>query len=320
MLAGTIRQPLTGSGLETGGLSSKMANWSNNDLLLHELYRDARAARQQLDAKSGDLVTAMQALQQTEQTLREVIHGRQSMNGEIRLLRHEVAELRANEQAEVRQSEECEEQQREWEQRYLISEQRHRMAEVACDELRGRLLAYEGMHATSELRLEEAQRSAAEARHEAAESVQHAHEAERHWQQQAEEQMQESKLVFTERESEQRQASEELRRTALQELQRLSKEQETLRTELRRVMRPPPAVPYLTPAVPGNTHLALPAYEQKTWDEALERVRARVAIDRGASAWRTPLLPHHHGRDGGSLLTGKMRKMTDFIDSQLPHS
>lgn len=306
-LAATTRPQSMSEGQDPG---TRLASTNN---LVQDLYRDARLARQQLDAKRGDLVTAMQALQQTEQALREVLHDRQSKHGEIRLMQHKITQLESDAQAEHRQSEEAERQREDLEQRCLASEHRHRTAEAVCEELREKLLVCEGFRATAERRSEEAQRSATESQRQAAEhlqGLQRAQEVEQQVRLQAEEQLQEAKLLFAEKSAQQQ---KELRRTALRELQALSLEQQALRTELRRAAKPPPAMPHFSPALSATAVHQHDFPKQELRDDALERARARVAVDRGVSAWQLPK-PQYHST-GGSLLSGKVRKQADFLQA-----
>jgi len=283
-----------------------------SDDLARELYQEARAAREERDAKHADLVTAMQALQETDQALRKVCHERQSMHGEINLLRKKVADLEASTEESQRRLAEAEEQRRDWEQRCEASEQRHLAAATRCEQLEARLNEVEALRAEADRRSELVERSAAE-------SVQRALEVERQCQLRAEQQVHEAKHVFDEVGA---QRQKEIN-AALAELQSLSTGQQTLRTELRRAMRPPPVVAYVPPPMPEMPAVDPGASARMAWDEALERTRARVSVARGVQPDSIMQALHFGGSGGGStgcgagsLLSGRVKAQAELILSQ----
>jgi len=294
----------SGMMLAASGSLHAGATSQESGALVQELYQDARTARQQLDAKRADLVTAMQALQQTEQALREVLHDRQSKHGEIRLLRQKVASLEANSEESQKRLAETEEQKHSWEQRCEACERRHRAAETRCDELEARLRAAEEFRVEADRRSELVEQATME-------SARCLYETERQCQLRAEHQVLEAKQMFEEAGV---QRQKEIK-AALAELQALSQGQVTLRTELRRAMRPPPVPAYVAPPMPEVPTTPPGRTAQMAMDEALERTRARVSVARGVQPDLLQSLPPYSG-SSGSLLTGRVRAQAELVLSQ----
>jgi len=276
--------------------------------LIEELYHDARSVRQQLDAKRGTLVAALQAQQQTEQTLRQALAERQSLHGEVRLLQHRISTVEADAATESEQHEEMEARCRGGERRLRDLEGRLQEAELRSAALERRGREVEVRFEAAERLREEAERRAEEAEHRAASDTQRARVLEQQLQLRAEAEVQELQARYAETDLKRQ---NELK-TALLELRALSQGQQTLHAELRRSSRPPPVLPYVAPALRGMERIEALQSGPQRWHEAFEGMRARVAI---ANA-------HHRGLaelpvPQGSLLSGKVREQARFLDSQV---
>mmetsp|Transcript_63327 Transcript_63327/g.178752 ORF Transcript_63327/g.178752 Transcript_63327/m.178752 type:complete len:410 (+) Transcript_63327:252-1481(+) len=273
-------------------------------VLADELWQDARAARQQLDAKRGDLVTAMQALQQTEQTLREVLHDRQSKYSEIRLLRQQATELQAREEDTKTRLCEAHDQIRIWEEKSQASKRRLREAEGRCDDLEARLEAAEAEREASERRAEAAER-------EAVEKVRTALESEHQCELRATQHVQETMRRLEEADVG-RQAEIAM---ALEELRAMSQTQQTLRSELRQASRPPRLTMEDVPVPPSELVAPSPYPSQKVWDAALEIARGRPSSCGASRQYGTSQRLPYGG--GGSLLDGRVAAQAERIMAQV---
>jgi len=283
--------------------------------VLNEMWRESRVARQQLEAKRGDLVTAMQALHETDTALREVLNERQAKHSEIRLLQQKVADLEGDVKAESMQAEEAEAQRLEAEERCRASEQGRQRTEALVEELRGQLKAAEEQRALADTQRAEAQQAAVAGARAAAqreEALQRMCEEQVQARLQVETSLREAQASWAQRSASQQ---AELRKVAMKELQALSVEQQALRSELRRAMKPPPAMPSFSTSLLGAGNYGLPPYRDNSRDEGLERMRARVATERGVSAWHSPV--YEPGATSGSLLSGKVKKQADYLREQL---
>lgn len=286
-----------------------LATASDKGFSADEMWRDARFARQQLDAKRADLVTAMQALQQTEHALREVVQDRQEKYSEIRILKHQVSSSEAREQDMKQRLQAVESEARSWEERAQAASHRVREAESRCDELEARLAAVEAERRAAERHADGLLAAVSEQAREAAESE---HQCELRAAEAVEETRRSLVELDRKRESEMR--------TALEELRNVGEIQQSLRSELRSSTRPPrfsseDSLSYEEPCVSS------PYPSQKVWNAACEIARGRPrtpawssSVSRGLDHEPVQRLPHQSG--GGSLLEGRVRAQADLILAQ----